>query len=125
MVDAVRLDIISRALHDLRYGRLTTGTRQARAANAADERVMRAKTTHSIVVPEWPMNCWSGVSGSTDGMGDTWVGVAVGKSMAEVVLRRASTGSMIMATVDEFVGVVCWMVCRYKVGWGGGGQEKT
>jgi hypothetical protein len=48
------------------------------AAKAAEEMTMSTKTTHKVRLPLSSANWYSGVSGTTEGMGATLVGVAVG-----------------------------------------------
>lgn len=56
---------------------------------------MMTNTTHSVLMPSF-VACWKiGLSGTTVGMGGSFVVVAVGTSTLEVVLRT-STGSRIM-----------------------------
>jgi hypothetical protein len=70
----------------------------------ADAITMSTKTTHSVFLPESPMNWSSGVVGSTEGMGATWVGEAVGRGRREVFFKTCSRVSWIMMAVDELIG---------------------
>jgi hypothetical protein len=78
---------------------LTSGTLHDRAVKPADAMIMSTKTTHSVFLPESPMNWSSGVVGTTEGMGATWVGVAVGRGRIEVFFKISSNCSAIMMAV--------------------------
>jgi hypothetical protein len=72
---------------------LTSGTLHDRAVKAADAMIMSTKTTHSVFLPESPMNWSSGVVGTTEGMGATLVGELVGTGRREVFFKTSSNVS--------------------------------
>jgi hypothetical protein len=78
---------------------LTSGTLHDRAVNEADAMIMSTKTTHSVFEPESPMYWSSGRSEWTGGMGETPVGVAVGRGRSEVFFKTSSNASTIMMAV--------------------------
>jgi hypothetical protein len=67
--------------------------------NPADAMIMSTKTTHSVFLPESPMNWSSGVLGTTEGMGRTPVGVLVGTGRREVFFKASWNCSAIMMAV--------------------------
>lgn len=79
------------------------------AVKAAEAININTKTTHSVLLPVSPTNSRMGVSGRTDGMGATWVGlcagaVAVGRgNSSDVFFKTSSNWSTIMMAVMETV----------------------
>jgi hypothetical protein len=72
---------------------------------AAEAINMSTKTTQSVFFPASPTNSWIGVSGRTDGIGATWLGlvgecVAVGSGKScDVFFKTSSNWSTIMMAV--------------------------
>lgn len=94
----------------------TTGTLHARPEKTPEEISMMMKTTHSVFVPASVTNWCSGESGRTGGMGETPVGVAVGRGMSEVFLRTSSNWSTIILAVVKLWLKLTTTILRIE-GW--------